>query len=207
MLKIIQFFLQKIGIKFDAHKLKKIIDLGFIITEKIVVKLDKILPFYLDFYKTMIENEIKIAGITKKDKILHIGCGSIPATPILVAEKTGACVTGIDKNLVSIKKAQELIYNLKLSSKIKVEHAEASRYPLDKFDLIIASQGIKPYNETLRYIAESMSSNARVILRTSSSNSGELVEKDLFLKDIFKFSKKVLQEKNGLLISVLLLKK
>lgn len=165
------------------------------------------LPFYLDFYKTMIENEIKIAGITKKDKILHIGCGSIPATPILVAKKTGAGVTGIDKNLASIKKAQELIYNLKLSSKIKVEHAEASRYPLDCFDLIIVAHGIKSYNKTLRYIAESMNSNARVILRTDSSNTGELVEKDLFLKDIFKISKKVYQKKNGLLISLLLLKK
>ena len=153
------------------------------------------LPFYLDFYKTIINNEIKLADISKKDKILHIGCGPIPATLILIVKKIGAQVTGIDKNVDFIKQANGLISNLKLASKMNIEHLEASRCSLDDFDLIIIAHGIQPYNETLRYIAKTMNIGTRVILRTNSSNTGEILEKDLFLKDIFQISKKVYQKK------------
>ena len=49
------------------------------------------------------ENEITIAKISNKDKILHVGCGPIPATSIFIVKKTNADVTSIDKNLQSIK--------------------------------------------------------------------------------------------------------
>lgn len=207
ILKISKFFLEKISIRLDAHKLKKINDLIFILVENIVIQLDKIIPIYLDFYKPIMENEITIAKISNKDKILHIGSGPVPATPIYIVKKTNADVTTIDKNLQSIKKAQTLILKLKLVEKIHIIHANALNFPLEKFNLIIISQGIKKYDEVLRYISQNMRSDARLIFRTSSSIDGNLVEKDLFLKDTFTIDKIIPQKKNGLLISVLLFKK
>ena len=58
--KIVQFFLQKIGVKINPNKIKKLNDLGFIFIEKIIVNLDKLYSFYLDFYDEMIKNEITI---------------------------------------------------------------------------------------------------------------------------------------------------
>ena len=52
-----------------------------------------------------------------------------------------------------------------------------------------------------------MKDDARVIFRTSSSPSGEIVQKDLFLEDIFKIGKIVAQERNGLSVSIILFKK
>jgi len=199
--------LEKIGIKLDAHKLKKSTDFTFVFVEKIVLKFKKLLPPYLDFYNEMVKNEIALAEISRKDKILHVGCGPIPVTAILVSEKTSAKVTGIDRNRFSVKQAQRLLLELKLSDKVRVEYAEALQYPLGSFDLVIVSQGIKPYNETLEYISQYMRNDARVIFRTSSSARGELVDKDLFLKNIFTVRKIVPQKRNGLLISILLSKK
>ena len=199
--------MEKISVKLDAHKLKKINDLIFILVENIVIKLDRIVPIYLDFYEPIMENEIAIAKISNKDKILHIGSGSIPATPIYIVKKIGADVTTIDKNLQSIKKAQSLILKLKLFDKIHIIHASAINFPLQQYNLIIVSQGINKYDEVLRYISQNMRSDARLIFRTSSSIDGNLVEKDLFLKDTFIVDKIIPQKKNGLMISVLLFKK
>jgi len=205
--KIVQFFLEKISVKLDADKLKKFNDLMFIFVENIIVNLEKIIPIYLDFYKSMTENEIRLANIKNEDKILHIGCGSIPATSIYIFKKIAPDITAIDKNLQSIKKAQRLLSKLKLFSKIHTIHSNALDFPLEKFNLIIISLGIKTYPDVLRYISQNMRSDARVILRTSSSIDGNLVEKDLFLKDIFRIDQIIPQKKNGLMISLLLFKK
>ena len=199
--------MEKISIKLDSNKLKKINDFLFIFIENIVIKLDKIIPIYLDFYKPMMENEILAANISNKDNILHIGCGPVPSSSIYIAKKTAADVTAIDKNLQFAKKAQKLISKLKLSSIIHIIHANALNFPLEKYNLIIVSLGIKSYDEILKYISINMRADARLIVRTNSSIEGNITEKDLFLREIFDLDKIIPQKKNGLMISVLLSKK
>lgn len=198
------FFIQQISIKFDIHKLKKFIDLIFIFVEKIVIKLNKIVPFYLDFYQQMVENEIRLANISKTDKLLHIGCGSFPATSILLAKKTNADVTGIDNNFTSIKHALKIVNNQGFSDKIHIVHSDALDFPLDTFDLIIISQGVEPYDKILKKVSKHMKKTGRVIFRTTSTNKLNLNENHMFLNDLFRVDKIISHEKNGSLISVLL---
>ena len=205
--KLVRFLLEKIGIKLDAHKLKKFIDLGFIIVEKILVKFWKLYPLYFDFYDKMTKNEIKLANISKDDVILHIGSGPIPATSILLAKKVGAQVISIDNNIRSVKQAISCVSEAGVADKVQIKYADANSFPADKFDVIIISQGTRPYKELLQHISQSMKDDARVIFRTSSTPTGELSQNDIFLNDIFKIDKIVTQKKNALLISVLLLKK
>lgn len=199
--------MEKISIKLDSHKLKKINDFLFIFIENILIKFDKIVHIYLDFYKPMVENEIIFAHITNKDNILHIGCGPVPSTSIYIAKRTDANITAIDKNLLSTKKAQTLILKLKLFSKIHIIHANALNFSIEKFNLIIISLGIKSYEDILKYISQNMRNDTRVIVRTNSLIDGSLAEKDIFLKEIFTIDKIIPQKKNGLMISVLLSKK
>lgn len=205
--KLTRFFIEKIGIKLDVHKLKRFIDLGFVIVEKILIKFKKLHPLYFDFYDEMIENEIKLADISEDDTVLHIGCGSIPVTPILLAKKSGAQVTSIDDNLLSVKQAISCVLESNASDKVQIHHQEAFHSPVDKFNVIIISQGIRPRKEFLTHVSKSMKRDARVIYRTSSSPNGKIAQSDLFLKDIFNIDKIVAQEKNGLLLSILLFKK
>ena len=205
--KITQFIIGKIGIKFDPYKLKKINDIGFIIIEKLVIKLNKLIPLYLDFYNNMIDNEIALADISVNNNVLHIGCGPIPATSILITKKTDAHVSCIDKNPKSVQQAQILLKKLGIANNIQVFHAGALNYPLKEYDLIIISQGVKPYYEILNYISKFIENDTKVIFRTSSSIDSDIVDKDLFLKKIFVIKKIIPQKKNGLLISILLLKK
>ena len=201
------FIMGGVTSKFNAHKLKKFVDFGFIMVEKVVVKLNKLLPMYLIFYEKMVKNEIALANISKNDNILHIGCGPIPATSILIIKNTKASVTGIDHDKSSVKQADICISKFNFSDKANVKHAEATNFPVQNYDLIIISQGIKPYNRILEYISRSMKQNSRVILRSSSADNIRLSKNDVFLKDIFTIKKIIAQKQNGSLISILLNKK
>ena len=204
---IIQFLLQRIGVKMNAQKLKIYISIVFIISEKIFVKFEKLLPFYLDFYIEMIEDEINLANISKDQKILHVGSGSIPATCILIERYTNNKITGIDKDPKSVEESKRLLSKINTNSKIKIKNYEARKYPINEFDIIIISNGIYPYYELLYYISKNMNKDAIVILRTHSQRNNELLKVDKFLKDIFIMGDKVVREKYALLTSILLYKK
>lgn len=206
MLKINDFIFQKIGVKLDYHKLKKYIDFGFVIIEKAIVNLPKLSFLYFDVYNNMIDNEIALAGISKDKSVLHIGCGPIPATSILLTKKTDAKIIGIDNNLHSIKKAKIYVKNSGFSDKIQIKHADAKDFPIENFDVIIVSQGVKPIKVLLMHISKSMKEDALVIYRTSTTPSGEISKNDFFIKDVLKIDKSIAQKKNALLISILLKK-
>jgi len=206
MTTFVGYIIEKISPKFNAHRLKFYLDSSFICIEKILVKLDKLLNLYLGFYEDMIKNEIALANISKDSKILHIGSGSIPATPILMTRKTNAKITSIDINQNSVKQAQNLISKIGLSDKIEIKTSDVLHFPITNFDIIIISQGVSPYNKAIEYMAKNIGKDSKVIFRTTSDEKGNLVEQDLFLKKFFTIEKTVAHKKNGLLISILLIK-
>jgi precorrin-6B methylase 2 len=207
MIRIIFFILERTILKFDFQKLKKFNDLGFIFVEKILVKFSKLHPLYFEFYNEIIDNEIKLANISKEDRILHIGSGPIPATSIQIAERTGAKITGIDNNPKAIKQGKACISKLNLDENIILKHANGSVAQIDNYNLIIISQGIKPHKDILEHISSSIKPNVKVIFRTNYIENGKLSNNDLFIKNIFKIVDIVPHKKHGLLISILLTKK
>jgi len=205
--KIIQFFDHKIIIKMDCHKLKFFIDIVFITSEKIFSKFNILLLLYIDNYMESIQNEIQLANISGNHKILNMGCGSIPATCILIAKETNAKITGIDKNLKSVKCAKIIISKLKLDDKVEIKHSDAMNFQLNDFDIIIIANGINPYYDVLEHVAKNMKDDAIVIFRTFSHCKGELASKDYFLNNLFILGKITSHKKSSSLISVLLYKK
>jgi len=205
--KVLSLFLKNFSLKMNAFSLKKLSDYMFAIAEKIVIKLQKILPLYVKYYEDMIDKEIIAAKISKSDNVVHMGCGPVPSTSILIAEKIGANVTAIDRTSRSVKEATSCIRLLNLNSMVQIKHADALNFPMEKFDVIIISHGIEPRDEMLKYVSRSINDNARVIFRTFSSGDGEITQHDSLLKNSFKVDKVVSHENHGLLISVVLLKK
>jgi precorrin-6B methylase 2 len=205
--KIIQFLEHKIIIKMDCHKLKFFIDIGFITSEKIFSKLHKLLPAYIKYYQELIQREIELAQMTGVNKILDIGSGSIPASCILLAKGTTAIVTGIDKNLESVKRAKKIISRLNLENQVEIIHANAMDFLMNDFDIIIIANGIQPYQDLLERVAKNMRDDAIVVFRTFSHLNEELAQKDYFLKKFFIVGRKTFHKKSGSLVSMLLYKK
>ena len=175
--KFLAFILKEFSSKLNANLLKKYSDYLFIFVEKIIVKFDKLSIQYISYYDDIIENEITLASITKKDKVLHIGSGSIPASSILITKKTGAKVIGIDKNH---KRIQEFNRS-KISNIMEVKHSDAIDYNVGDYDVIIISQGIEPRDNILYNISKKMKKDARVIFRTISNENKQLSKNDKIL--------------------------
>lgn len=151
----------------DMVRLKKLSNIIFVIIEKLVVKLDKLLPFYLRFYDEMVSNEIKMANISSQDSILHIGCGSIPATSIILNQKIGSNITSIDKDPDSVKNAKHLLSKLENLENIKIACADGLSFSAENFDVIIISDGISVLDEILRKLSKFVKKNVKIIVRVN----------------------------------------
>jgi len=201
------FFLKTIGRNMNAFALKFISDYLFIVIEKIIVKLPLLLSPYITYYEDIVDKEIKIAKITRQDNILHIGCGSIPSTSLLIAQKTKAPTIGIDKNILTVQDAQNCVHTLHQENQIQIHHADALTYTMQSSDVIIVSQGIEPRYEVLEHIAKTIGHNTRVIFRTFSSKNDNITKEDAVLSTLFSIQDIVAHPQHGILISVLLRKK
>jgi 2-polyprenyl-3-methyl-5-hydroxy-6-metoxy-1,4-benzoquinol methylase len=205
--KLLSLFLKNFNFKINKFYFKKLSDVMFAIAEKIVIKMEKLLPLYVKYYEDIVDKEIAMANISSSDKVLHMGCGSVPSTSILIAEKTVANVVGIDRNSRSVEEARSCVYLVRSDDRIQIKHAEVLNFPVENFDVIIASQGIEPQDKILNYISQSMKNDARVIFRTISSVKGEITQHNILLEQLFKIGKMAYHENHGLLISVMLFKK
>jgi cyclopropane fatty-acyl-phospholipid synthase-like methyltransferase len=109
--------------------------------------------------------EIKEAKIKPNDKVLHVGCGMIPTTSILIADKTKARIVGIDNNGNAVRYANKIIANKGLSNLIKIEYCEGQNYPVYDFDVILIAANVFPINDVLKHISKHMKEDARIICR------------------------------------------
>ena len=207
VLTIVSFFLKTFSRNMNAFALKFISDYMFIIVEKIIVKLPSLLLPYITYYEDIVDNEILLAKITKQDTVLHIGCGPLPSTSLLVTKKTGAHTIGIEKNTLSVQDAQYCVHAVHQENQIQIHHANALTYAMQSYHVIIVSQGIEPRYEVLEHIANTMGPDTRVIFRTFSSTDGGITTQDAVLITLFTVGTIVSHPQHGILISILLSKK
>lgn len=201
---IFYILLNELSEKFDNKILRDISNFLFIIVEKIALKLDNFLNFYIQYYDDMIEREIKLGSISNSDKLVNVGCGSIPASLILITQKTGANAVGIDKDRRVVEDARVFIDHLDLSDKIEIKNAEASDFVYQDFDVIVISHGVRPIDRFLRYLSDKIPKDSRVILRTFSDKTGNLDESEKTIRDLFQVNKIAAHKRQGRVISVLL---
>jgi len=180
-----ELFFKKISPKFRVDALKNLMDLIYVLFEKIAFSFEVLSIQYLQFYEELVEKEVKIAGVTLKDKVLVIGCGSIPATPILIANKTRAQIVSIDVDEKAVYNASRFIKHQHLESLIKCEQADGLSCPLGIYDVIFILYGIKQQREILTYVSKNMKENARVIYRTTDDVFEKIVGGRSFLSKLF----------------------
>lgn len=199
-------FLRNFNKCMDMGKLKKFTDYSFYIIEKIIFNFNIFIPFYFKFYEEMVNEEIKMANISSNDKILHIGCGSIPITSIIIAEKTRAKITALDIDYNSAQKAKQLVKKNTRLINIDIKKADGAEYPTSEFDIILVSDGVKKLYDILYNIGASTSKNVKVIFRKTISNNKNFNLDEHNLSKFLKIKEIRTHKSYGNLSSILLLK-
>ena len=132
--------------------------------------------FYIRFHTPSVKKEIRLFHLTKSDKIVHIGCGTIPYTAIVIANEVQACVLGIDNRSKVVDKAAAFLKKYKALDSIKIEIGEGTLYDVSGFDVVIISYGIDHQDLVLRHVFDSMKDGGRIILRRSTAKKNKYID-------------------------------
>jgi len=116
--------------------------------------------------KAIFLNEIKMADVTKNDRVLLIGCGFFPSESILIAETTKANVVGIDNSIKAVKIAKKYVKKKGLSNLVKIEYGDGTNYPVKNFDVIFVAINVWPIDSVLKYLSKNLKKNTRVMCKS-----------------------------------------
>lgn len=157
--------------------LKKTLDKLYYIFEAIYHNISFFSKIYIKIHSSSVNKEIKMAKITQNDKILHIGCGAIPYTSLLINQLKNAKIIGLDNKKRIIQYANKYIKKYKLDTNtIKFEFADGKNYDVSNFDVIIISYGVPNQDKVLENVITNCKKNTRILLRRSTIKKNQCVD-------------------------------
>ncbi|MBN1280977.1 MAG: hypothetical protein JXA00_04945 [Candidatus Thermoplasmatota archaeon] len=199
---------QLIGNKIPTNALKHIMDLGFVLFEKVSCKFEVLSTLYLKMYSDIVRKEIALANITDGEHVLVIGSGALPATPVLIAQYSSAQrVISIDNDRYAVREASRYVQTHHLEQKLSIVYADGVNYPVEPFTVIFVLYGVKHPQEILTYLAGAVRDDTRIIFRAITDITGQLTDRSIRLSPLFTIQKKVHTETLGSFDSFLLVKK
>ncbi len=152
----------------------------FSLLEFLAVKFNVFYKLLMNWRSSVFQNEINMARITEHDKVLHIGCGTLPSASLLIGENIHAKVVGIDNNRTAVRLASQYIKKRNLTQYIKIEYGDGTTYPLDEFDVIFIAVNVWPIDGVLRHIARHAKPGVRVLCKDVKDDIHPLVENNEF---------------------------
>jgi precorrin-6B methylase 2 len=198
---------KRAGKIFPTNSLKAVMDIGFVVFEKIGCKFDIISSLYLKFYQEIVTKELAIAQVHPSDHVLVIGSGALPATPVLLAKNTKATIVSIDHDKSAVAQATHYVKTHHLGRMLSIDHADGLHYPVERFNVIFVLYGVKEPELLLQYLAEHCHDATRIILRTITDEQGMITNKKINLTDHFLIRDKIQTDTLGSMTSFLLQKK
>lgn len=143
----------------------KIIPMVVAFLEKRVAGSRVLVSLYAGFYRDVISNEISLAAITAKDRVLNIGCGGIPFTAILIARMTGARIWAVDCDEAAVQVARRCVAAQQLDHLITVLHLNGTAMIPFDFDVALVALQARPKKAILDNLLGRGNSRARLIFR------------------------------------------
>jgi len=126
----------------------------------------------MKFHAPSVKKEIAMVGLSPTDTVLHIGCGAIPYSLIIISKETHAHVTGIDNQPRSVAKAKQFVAS---HQNIHVEQASGETYDVSAFDVILISYGIGNIEAVLKNALGKLKNNGKIILRKPITETTEYI--------------------------------
>jgi len=147
--------------------------------------------------------EIEMAKVTKKDKVLLIGCGIFPSETVLISETTKAKTIGIDNSRNAVNLAKKYVQKKDLTDLVTIQYADGVDIQLNTFDVIFIAINVFPIDSVLKHVASSMNNAARIMCKSINNDIPDVLKRT-GLSQRLKIEKKIENPKTQ---SFLLIKK
>lgn len=144
---------------------RRFVCFGFLLFELLCLWSEFVYNSLTNYQKKIILEEIKIANLSSNDKVLFIGCGLIPLTPITIVEEVKSNVVTIDNINWIVKYARSYISKRGLSSQIRVDYGNGLTYPIHNFDVIFIATNVWPIKPILKHLSHNMKDSAKIVCR------------------------------------------
>ena len=181
--------------------IKEVLDYLYYTFEIFSNNIPFIAKLYIKFHKFSVKKEIEMLDLSSSDKILHIGCGAIPYTSIIISREVNSKITCIDYNPHVVDIANDYLKRYNLSNKIKIETGDGKIYNVSDFDSIILSYGVDDQDLVLKHVIDSMKIGAKLILRRSTTEHNNYTDSIVREFSVYSIRMLLMQE------SVLIVKK
>jgi len=120
---------------------------------------------YTKFFEKMTIDEFSMINIHKDFRVLHIGCGGIPNTLLILAQHVEAKYVGIDRDPAAVAQACSMIDKYGLTNYVTIQQDNAIAHPFHSYDVIIVSLGVEPREEVFARIRKQASDSAIILAR------------------------------------------
>jgi hypothetical protein len=197
---------RQVGNKIPTNAVKRIMDPGFIIFERMGVKFPAVSSVYLQFYENVVKQETTLAKVCPEDRVLVIGSGSLPATPILIARYSGAKVVTIDRDPRAVKSSTDYIHRQRLDDRLSIDFGEGLTYPAKDFTVVFLMYGVRNTQEVIASLPDRISDGCRVVLRLMCDTNRKVLD-DLDITSYFTIKDQVHTSSLGAFETLLLEKK
>jgi len=139
----------------------------------------------LSWRKPVFLDEIDLAGITKKDNVLLIGCGIFPSETIIIAEATKASIIGIDNSINAVKLAKKYVKKQsKISDLVTIQYGDGTSYDLQSFNVIFVAINVFPIDNVLNHIARHAKKGTKILCKSIDNDIPQTI-KQLKLENSF----------------------
>ncbi|CAM4492444.1 hypothetical protein FHS16_005375 [Paenibacillus endophyticus] len=121
---------------------------------------------YFHHIEASIEKEFGSFTVTADSKVLLIGSGSFPMTPLLIAKRTGAEVTGIDIDSEAVELGKQVVDRLGPKLPIRLENLPLEQlHDIGKFSHIIFSSTVPVKYALLGWLYDAVRPDVIVAMR------------------------------------------
>jgi ribosomal protein L11 methylase PrmA len=180
---------------------RKLLCFLFYVLELFSVKSRVVHRVYEKWIGDIFVDEFHMAEVTAHDRVLHIGCGSLPTMSILAAKEAKATVVAIDTDQKALQHATQYIAKQNLSHRICTEFGDGATYPLGSFDVIFIATNVTPVEAVFRNLVSSMKPQVRIICRDLGFGVLHLLENQEFSSFFSIQAVQVHQRSSSLLIT------
>lgn len=163
-----------------SSPLKSILNIKWRIIDSLAYHLKAVDNWYTKGIGADYEKEYTTFQISKKDNVMHIGCGGYPLTEYIISERLGAKITGIDNNSKVIQKAKkhQQKHHPNLSN-IAFKQEDGTTIDPENYTVIILSSCTTPMSQVLQNLTKKAQLNTSIILRELNTYIPQI---DAFLK-------------------------